>query len=347
MGYWEKTLERWHKEGLPEDVHIEPAHYSSPTEFFGLDRREGVGVNLRLVPDFEEVTIEETDDYRIYINSEGIKLKELRKGKEQSMPHWLEFPIKNRQNWKEFKKRLNPSSPARYPDWWEDKKRCWKERDYPLSISAPSLYGALRDWIGFENLSVMFYDDPDLVHEMMDFLAEVGMETIHRALDEVDIDYADFWEDMAYKTGPMVSPKIFKEFMLPSYKKVTSFLREHGVDIFMLDSDGNINELIPLWLEGGVNGFWPLEVAAGMDPVALRKKYGKQVLLIGGIDKRVLARDKKAIEKEVMGKVPFLVSQGGYIPSLDHTVPPDVPFENYMYYLQLIKTVSIEPEKYI
>ena len=96
-----------------------------------------------------------------------------------------------------------------------------------------------------------------------------------------------------------------------------------------------------------MNGFWPLEVAAGMDPVALRKKYGKQILLIGGIDKRVLAQDKKAIEKEVMGKVPFLVSQGGYIPSLDHTVPPDVSFENYMYYLQLIKAVSFEPEKYI
>ena len=186
MGYWEETLKRWHKEGLSEDVHIEPAHYSRPTEFFGLDRHENAGVGLGLIPDFEELTVEETDDYRIYINSEGIKLKELRKGKEQSMPQWLEFPIKNRQDWEEFKKRLNPASPARYPDWWEDKKRCWKNRDYPLSISGPSFYGELRNWIGFENLSVMFYDNPDLVHEMMDFLAEFGMETIHRALHEVD-----------------------------------------------------------------------------------------------------------------------------------------------------------------
>ena len=106
-----------------------------------------------------------------------------------------------------------------------------------------------------------------------------------------------------------------------------------------MDSDGNVNELIPLWLEIGVNGVLPLEVAAGIDPVALRKKYGQDLLMMGSIDKRVLAKDKKAIEKEVFSKVPFLIEQGGYVPMVDHTVPPDVPFENFLYYRELIKKI--------
>jgi len=107
-----------------------------------------------------------------------------------------------------------------------------------------------------------------------------------------------------------------------------------------VDSDGNIDELIPLWLEGGVNGFLPMEVAAGMDAVALRKKYGKNLILIGNIDKRALIKNKEAIRKEVMSKVPYLLSQGGYFPTIDHAVPPDVPFENYMYYLQFLRKIT-------
>jgi len=145
---------------------------------------------------------------------------------------------------------------------------------------------------------------------------------------------------MAYKTGPLVSPKMFKDFMSPHYKKITEYLRGQGIDIITVDSDGNINELIPLWLEAGVNGFWPLEVAAGMDAVSLRKKYGKDCILLGNIDKRVLAKGKKEIKEEVRRKVPFLLSQGGYLPSVDHSVPPDVPYKNFLYYLDFLRSVA-------
>ena len=127
---------------------------------------------------------------------------------------------------------------------------------------------------------------------------------------------------------------------MPHYKNVTEFLHKHGIDIITVDSDGNIEKLMPLWLESGVNGFLPLEVAAGMDAVALRKEYGKDVILIGNIDKGVLARGKEAIQQEVMSKVPYLLSQGGYFPAIDHGVPPDVSFENYMYYLRLSREIS-------
>jgi uroporphyrinogen decarboxylase len=107
-----------------------------------------------------------------------------------------------------------------------------------------------------------------------------------------------------------------------------------------VDSDGNVNELIPLWLESGINYVWPLEVAAHNDAVALRKKYGKDLILSGTIDKRALIKGKEAIREEVMSKVPFLLEQGGYFPTIDHWVPPDVTFANYCYYINLMREVA-------
>ena len=164
-------------------------------------------------------------------------------------------------------------------------------------------------------------------------------ETLDRVLPLVQPrpDFAGFWEDMAYKTGPLLSPKHFREFLLPNYKKVTACLRDWGIDAIFVDSDGNIDQLIPLWLEGGVNGFHPLEVAAGMDPVALRKRYGRSVLLRGGIDKRKLAQGGQALRDEVLSKVPFLARSGGYVPYIDHETPPDVSWANFQEYARLVR----------
>ena len=108
----------------------------------------------------------------------------------------------------------------------------------------------------------------------------------------------------------------------------------------LVDSDGNVNELIPLWLECDINYIWPLEVAAGNDAVALRKQYGKDLILGGNIDKRALIKGKEAIREEVMSKVPFLLEQGGYFPTVDHRVPPDVTLENYQYYINTMREVA-------
>lgn len=194
--------------------------------------------------------------------------------------------------------------------------------------------------MGFERALTIFHDDPTFVHEMMNFITNFIIETEEKAVKEVSIDWAYLWEDMAYKTASMISPKMFREFMLPYYKKITDFFRKHGVDVIFIDSDGNINELIPLFLEAGINGVLPLEVAAGMDIVALRKEYGHDLVMMGGIDKRALSKDKKTIKEEVMVKVPYLIKEGGYIVDLDHGVPPDIPFKNYMYYIELIKDIS-------
>ena len=138
---------------------------------------------------------------------------------------------------------------------------------------------------------------------------------------------------MCYNRGPLISPRLFREFMVPQYKRVTGLLREHGCWLNIVDCDGDIRQLIPLWLEAGINCFFPLEVRAGSDPVAIREQYGRKALLMGGVDKTALIRGGKAIDEELR-RVKPVVEDGGYIPHVDHRVPADVSYENYLYYLK-------------
>jgi len=171
---------------------------------------------------------------------------------------------------------------------------------------------------------------------MFDFFVDFQIEAARKAVEEANIDFATIWEDMAYRTGPQISPKAFEEFMLPRYKRVTAFLRKNGIDIIMVDSDGDIGPLVPLFLEGGVNCLYPLEVQAGMNWVELRKRFGKKFRAIGNIDKMALINGLDAIEKEVDAKLSMAMDVG-YIPSIDQAVPADVPFQNYVYYVKLLK----------
>ena len=340
---WAQTLERWHGEGLPEDVHL-----NNNIEFesrFGFDRHEIVPVlnpMFPTIPPFKEEVIEETDRYIIRRRNDGVTTRALKEGSvggaRASMDQHIQYPVRDRASWNEFKKRLDPKSPARRLNYWDDYKRCMRGRDYPIFVAGGSLFGWPRNWMGLETASTMLYDDPGLMHEIMDHITDFVIEIITPALAEIgDVDFGMFWEDMCYKTGSMISPRLFREFMLPRYKRIVEVFHRCGVDVLMVDSDGHVDELIPLWLEAGINCVYPLEVAAGEDPVALRKEYGRDLLLRGGIDKRALALDKQAIDQELYSKVPFLVEQGGWIPSLDHGVPPDVPYANYLYYLDLLR----------
>jgi len=337
MGYWPQTVERWEDEGMPPDVHLHA--------FFGFDRREGVPINAGMVPGFRDKTLEETDRHIIRQRGDGVITRALKTGESHgvrmSMDQHIRFPVEDRDSWREFKKRFNPKSPCRYPLFWEECKDRVKDRDYPLCIHGGSMFGWPRNWMGFERASMMLYDDPGLMHEIMDYLADFMIELITPALQEIgDIDFGVFWEDMAYKTASIISPKHAREFMLPRYKRITEVMHKYGVKTISLDSDGYVDELIPIWLEAGINLIYPLEVASGEDPVALRKKYGKELLIWGGIDKRALAKDKAAVREEVLSKAPFLIEQGGWLPGIDHAVPPDVPFENYVYYREVVRAVA-------
>jgi uroporphyrinogen decarboxylase len=172
----------------------------------------------------------------------------------------------------------------------------------------------------------------------MDYLGDFYVALYDAVLQQVTVDACFIWEDMCYKNGPLISPEMFRIFMLPHYEKLTTALRDHGVAVIMVDCDGDARKLIPSWMEGGVNMLLPCEVNAGMDVVALRKAF-PTLRLLGGIDKTKIAAGRDAIDKELARKIPYMLERGGYIPTVDHQVPPDVSWGSYKYYRQTLNTM--------
>jgi len=359
--FWPETLEEWVKQGAPKEIigprflydYFEFDHRHSLTQVkSGIDaamayQPSGLGYGITrwqrtpVVPSYEPRIILEDERTVTFTNGDSQTLRVF-KDNLTRMPIYLDWPVKDRATWNELKKRLDPNTPARWPSDWKAYVQEINKlgEEIPISLEVGGFYGYLREWIGSERILYMFYDDPGLIEDMMEQILYLEIEVIKRTLKDIKVQEATFWEDMCYKSGSLISPAMVREFMMPRYKKITDLLHSCGVDVIFLDSDGNVEQLIPLWLEVGINFIWPFEVAAGNDAVALRKKYGKDLIIGGTIDKRALAKDKKAIKEEVMSKVPFLLEQGGYFPSVDHLVPPDVIFENYCYYINLMREVA-------
>ena len=344
--FWQDTLEEWVKQGAPKEIVPTDEREQISGTAHSLDNYFQQDTWRWLAGDFgrqrnsryKPRIISEDEHSITYINSNGQTVKQLKGSK--GMPMYLDWPVKDRATWNEYKKRLDPNRPNLLPDNWDDIVQEINNENKPVALPVGSFYGYLREWVGTENILYMFYDDPGLVEDMMDQVLHLETEVIKRVLKDIKIDMATFWEDMAYKAGPLISPAMVRKFMMPRYKKITDLLHSYGVDVIFVDSDGNVEQLVPLWLEVGINYVWPFEVAAGNDVVAMRKKYGKDLIIGGGIDKRALIKGKEAIREEVMSKVPFLLEQGGYFPSVDHYVPPDVTFENYCYFVNLLREVA-------
>ncbi len=340
MGFWPETLDRWHAEGWPEGVDLH--------EFLGFDwTRSQVDLSMAFVPAFEEEVIEDTGNYRVVRREDGIVAREFKGELSYHMPQWLRHPLETRDDWEnEIKPRLNPDSPERYPADWDEKVKAWKQRDYSLTLRGGSIFGWLRNWMGLERICLTLHDDPEWIQEMMDYMAEFCCACGRRALEDVDLDYVLLWEDMSYKSGPMMSPTMFRRFMLEPYRKLTGFIRDRSIDLIFVDSDGHAEPLIPLWLEGGVNGFYPIERASDMDPVLLRERYGRELRLIGGVDKRAMIAGPAEIDAELAHVAPLL-KDGGFIPWCDHFVPPDVSLAHYQYYVGRMKEASLDPDAFL
>jgi uroporphyrinogen decarboxylase len=217
-----------------------------------------------------------------------------------------------------------------------------KDRDYPLIIGdLQGFYGTPRRLLGPEQVLYAFYDQPELIRVMINDLCDFWIALYDQVLDLVDVDAALIWEDMCYRGGPLISPDMFREFILPAYKRITAFFRSWGVEHIFMDTDGNCETLIPLFIEGGITGIFPFEVAAGMDIVKIRETY-PNLQMLGGIDKQKIAMSKEAIDMELDSKVPFMLESGGFIPSIDHTIPPDISWQNFAYYRTRIQEISQE-----
>jgi len=339
LAAWGQTEERWYAEGLPRDACFWNWFEGEP--HFKLERRGFATIDVGMVPRFEPEVLEETDRYIVRRQEDGTVTRALKegtvRGTRASMDQFIGHPVTDRSSWRGIAKLYDPSSPVRYPLWWDGLKTQWERRDYPLCLlgnGTAGLYSQLRSWVGTEELSYLFFDDPGLVEEMVALYVAFLLKVTEKARREVSFDYFNFFEDFAGKGGPLISPALFRKFLLPGYRRIIEEFRRSGIRFFWLDSDGDPRALIPLMLEAGITCLWPLEIAAEYDPLDIRKRYGKDLVLAGGIDKRALARDRAAIDAELERRIPPLLETGGYIPHIDHAVPPDIPLSNFLYYVE-------------
>lgn len=264
----------------------------------------------------------------------GITKKVRRDGR--SVPQLISFAVKSYEDFTSVKDRLDPHDPRRFKAGWGERAgKTLRDGSAPINWGMVGFFGLARWLLGLKGALTAFLRQPWLIRRIFSFWAEFVIELAKPAL-EIQVDYLGIWEDMAYKAGPMISPQTFKELMVPYYRRVTDAFKKRGVDTVIVDSDGNIDLLIPLWLEAGVNGFLPLETQAGMDAPSLRDRYGEKVILMGNISLWALRKGPEAIDKELQKKLPALLPGGGYIVSTDHHVPPDVPFQNYQHYVDRV-----------
>ena len=341
VGVWAQTIDRWEQEGL--DRRLLGWDWFTGEDYFNLDNREFIPINLSMQPEFPEEVIERTGKYEIIRNGKGIVTRALLEGSvgkaRMSMDQYLSFPVETLKDFEALKSRYIAGQAARYSQGWKEfRLPGWKNRRHVLvagrNCSTLGFYWRAREWMGTENLSLALYDDPLLCDSMMEFNADFTIEMLRPVLNEIAVDYIFINEDMAMKSGPLLSPEHYRRYIFPHMTRLVDFIKGKGVPYVIVDTDGNSEPLIPLLLEAGVDGIWPIERAAeSMDPIDLRAKYGKALRLWGAVDKRCIAAGFDAIDHHLRAMVP-LIDEGGFIPTVDHLTPPDISLKNFMYYME-------------
>jgi len=329
FGVWPETIERWKGEGY------NPTH---PPVF--TDQRDWQAGWFFPNPQFQRTIVEEDSRTVLYINHEGILMRERKDNPMSSMPQFVKFPVETREDFRRFwKERMQPNLSQRLGENWRERLGAYRNRNYPLIVIADrwgGFFGPLRNLLGVEKLCMLFYDDPAFIEEMMEANVDFIIAIMDQVLEVTDIDVFGFWEDMAYKSGPLVGPTLYRKYALPRYRRVVDFLRSRGVNYISLDSDGDITQLIPIWVDAGINVLYPFEVQCGMDVVKVRKEYGRDLRLWYGVNKRAAAEGSESMLREIE-RVKPLIADGGYIPGPDHSFPPDVSFDNYRLFMSKLR----------
>lgn len=363
FGYWGEPINRWYKEGLPR-VHglpweltygeavVGPGHpWPLPSMdenilrdydislFFNFDS----GIDLIpfdswIYPKYELQILREDKLHREIVDTDGIRKWTYKD--DSSMPQFLAWPVKDEKDWEELKReRFQLRFSDRLKGNIVDLKEKFKNRDFPLGLFGDPVgfYGSIRFLMGELNLLYAYYDRPTLVKDILNFLADFWVDCSSELLSYFDVDAVFFWEDMSGKNGQLISPVQFREFMMPPYKKVIRALKSMGVKHFIVDTDGKVDELIPLFIDCGITGMYPFEQQAGNDIIEIRSSYPRFQIL-GGIDKNKLLLDKEAIRDELRC-LDEMIKLGGYIPFADHIIQPNVSWENFKFYREELKDI--------
>jgi len=339
LGVWPQTRQRWEREA-PRAVAGFGWNWFEGEPALGMDRREFIPVHYRFIPPYEPQLVEETDRYEVRRNKLGIVTKALKEGTvhggRMCMDEYIDFPLKTPADWPDIKRRLVAAIPQRYPTDLDERIERWRKRQSVLVLGtnceASGFYWRAREFMGTVGLSYAWYDYPKLMHEIMEFFADFIIATSRPVLEKIDVEYFTLNEDMAMKSGPLLGPETFRTFIFPHLRRMVEFFKGHGTRYFAVDTDGDPTVLIGLLMDAGVDTIWPIERASNVSPQEWRRRFGRPLRLWGGVDKRVLPRGPAAIRGHLRELVP-LIEEGGFIPTVDHTVPPDVSWDDFRCYM--------------
>jgi uroporphyrinogen decarboxylase len=261
-----------------------------------------------------------------------------------SMPEFRSFHVRDRKSWEFYRDK---TLPGKRPDAERIKQECakFKNRTKPLVISVFGTWGSrLRDLMGPEKACTILYDDPVLAHEIIDYYSDINRDYLFPIIEYLRPEIVGTGEDMCYNHGMLISPKHFREFCLPAYKRISEVVHDCKVDVFSFDNDGNVMELVPLLEESGMNLIYPCEVKAKNDLFSLRERH-PNFIFCGWLEKEVLNEgNEHMIEIEIMTKVPRLLEKGGYFPNADHGIQPPVSFRSLCKFMTLLHEVTGNPQ---
>jgi hypothetical protein len=329
FGYWDENFTQWDifvKNGIRTNEEADV--------FFSFDRFAGIGPRHWMHPVFEGRVVSETATTKTLINQDGL-LAEVPRDGHDTIPHYIAASIVTPEDWKRAKaERFRRDDPARRIDVEAQRRSHPPDRDYPLGVDCGSMIGRIRDILTLEGLAYAVYDYPDMVEDMVETCCLLVEDFLDQVLGRIDFDFASGWEDIAFKNGPIVSVDFFRRVILPRYKRISKKLHAAGIDLWYTDCDGDVRPLMPLFLEGGINCLFPYEVNSCTHPKDLLDEYGKDLRIMGGVDKIELGKGPAAIRKYLESLVP-IVERGGYILFCDHRCPPNVTPADYLFYLDL------------
>lgn len=339
VAFWPETLETWRTQGgLPESVTTS----DSAQIHYGMEPWVGISGGLGLTqialqgPPVQWRLLQAEPDSTLHESDLGQILRQRTNG--VSMPQFIRFPVENPRDWEQkIKPRYQPDGHT-FPGLEDEARKVQALGEIPVGLYLLGLYAFWRNFWGEEKLAYAFYDFPDVLHDMARTWLAMHATNVGHVLSAIPCDWTLFHEDMACKGGPLIGPDMFREFMTPYYRELLQHLRSLGQHRLTVDSDGDNGPVLECFVELGINGLYPFEVAAGSNALAFREKHPDFVVL-GALDKRVLLQSKDAIQREVMEKVPKLWAQGGFIPSIDHSVPP-CPREHFEYFVKCVREAT-------
>jgi hypothetical protein len=296
-----ETMERWRLEGFPPG--------KSMAEYFNLETHYSVGLMIRSYPYFQKAADLLTDP-------------------------------------SSFSRHYDPDEPSRYAkDFVARSKRLAQDgRVLYVDASGGGLLQMLGvgDWDSLVSALFALVERPQLVEDLVDRTTDFYCICLERVLSRAEVDYAAFYEPIASNRGPVISPAMFRRFAIPGYKKVLNLLEKFEVPLrIFCTTGGDLTSLLPSLIEAGINGLWISNIqSAGMEYAALRRAFGPDLALIGGIDATALTRDEGAVQKAVEETVPPLLESGRYLPCLDDRPRSNIPLARYRLYRRLVEEIA-------